>query len=78
MLWDLIESELEDKIRRLEEDRNNVDVTSQVWAEQNLHRKRRRHRQVSTNVCACTRVFDSSLLYFELRIHSVVIIVVIF
>lgn len=46
MLWDMIESELEDKIRRLEEDRNNVDVTSQVWAEQNLHRKRRRHRQV--------------------------------
>ncbi|MPC53200.1 Breast cancer metastasis-suppressor 1-like protein [Portunus trituberculatus] len=46
MLWDSIESELEDKIRRLEEDRNNVDVTSQVWAEQNLHRKRRRHRQV--------------------------------
>ncbi|XP_045124143.1 breast cancer metastasis-suppressor 1-like protein isoform X5 [Portunus trituberculatus] len=45
MLWDSIESELEDKIRRLEEDRNNVDVTSQVWAEQNLHRKRRRHRQ---------------------------------
>lgn len=46
MLWDTIESELEEKIRRLEEDRNNVDVNSQVWAEQNLHRKRRRHRQV--------------------------------
>ncbi|XP_045124141.1 breast cancer metastasis-suppressor 1-like protein isoform X3 [Portunus trituberculatus] len=49
MLWDSIESELEDKIRRLEEDRNNVDVTSQVWAEQNLHRKRRRHRQQGSN-----------------------------
>ncbi|XP_042234175.1 breast cancer metastasis-suppressor 1-like protein isoform X2 [Homarus americanus] len=49
MLWDTIESELEDKIRRLEEDRNNVDVTSQVWAEQNLHRKRRRHRQGSNS-----------------------------
>jgi len=48
MLWDLIESELEDKIRRLEEDRNNVDVTSEVWAEQNLqNRKKRRHRQGS-------------------------------
>ncbi|KAL7645062.1 UNVERIFIED_CONTAM: hypothetical protein RMT77_003440 [Armadillidium vulgare] len=42
MLWDMIESELEEKIRRLEEDRNNVDVTSQVWAEQNLHRKHKR------------------------------------
>ncbi|KAK4307052.1 hypothetical protein Pmani_021158 [Petrolisthes manimaculis] len=49
MLWDSIESELEDKIRRLEEDRNNVDVTSQVWAEQNLHRKKRRHRQGSNS-----------------------------
>lgn len=49
MLWDTIEGELEDKIRRLEEDRNNVDVTSQVWAEQNLHRKRRRHRQGSNS-----------------------------
>lgn len=49
MLWDLIEGELEDKIRRLEEDRNNVDVTSQVWAEQNLHRKKRRHRQGSNS-----------------------------
>ncbi|CAL4096547.1 unnamed protein product, partial [Meganyctiphanes norvegica] len=49
MLWDLIESELEDKIRRLEEDRNNVDVTSEVWAEQNLHRKKRRHRQGSNS-----------------------------
>ncbi|XP_063596737.1 breast cancer metastasis-suppressor 1-like protein [Penaeus indicus] len=49
MLWDAIESELEEKIRRLEEDRNNVDVTSQVWAEQNLHRKRRRHRQGSNS-----------------------------
>ncbi|XP_068235821.1 breast cancer metastasis-suppressor 1-like protein isoform X1 [Palaemon carinicauda] len=49
MLWDTIESELEEKIRRLEEDRNNVDVTSQVWAEQNLHRKRRRHRQGSNS-----------------------------
>lgn len=50
MLWDAIESELEEKIRRLEEDRNNVDVTSQVWAEQNLHRKRRRHRQVGEEI----------------------------
>ncbi|MCL4126882.1 UNVERIFIED_CONTAM: hypothetical protein GTU68_021732, partial [Idotea baltica] len=39
MLWDMIKGELEEKIRRLEEDRNNVDVTSQVWAEQDLYRK---------------------------------------
>lgn len=49
MLWDMIESELEEKIRRLEEDRNNVDVTSQVWAEQNLHRKHKRCIQVILN-----------------------------
>ncbi|KAK7066360.1 Breast cancer metastasis-suppressor 1-like protein [Halocaridina rubra] len=49
MLWDMIESELEEKIRRLEEDRNNVDVTSQVWAEQNLCRKRRHLRQGSNS-----------------------------
>ncbi|XP_076049197.1 breast cancer metastasis-suppressor 1-like protein [Oratosquilla oratoria] len=49
MLWDSIESELEEKIRRLEEDRNNVDVTSEVWAEQNLHRRHKRHRQGSSS-----------------------------
>ena len=50
MLWDSIEGELEEKIRRLEEDKNNVDVTSQVWAEQNLYRKHKRHIQVKIYV----------------------------
>ena len=46
MLWDSIQSDLEEKIRRLEEDRNNLDVTSEVWADQNLNRKQKRRRQV--------------------------------
>lgn len=46
MLWDTIEGDLEEKIRRLEEDRNNVDVTSEVWAEQNLNKKYRKQIHV--------------------------------
>lgn len=42
LLWDSIKSELEDKIRRLEEDRNSIDITSDLWNEQVLHRKKRK------------------------------------
>ncbi|XP_046982298.1 breast cancer metastasis-suppressor 1-like protein-A isoform X1 [Schistocerca americana] len=31
LLWDSIQSDLEEKIRRLEEDRNNVDITADLW-----------------------------------------------
>lgn len=42
LLWDSIKSDLEDKIRRLEEDRNNVDINSDLWNEQINYKKGRR------------------------------------
>lgn len=42
LLWDSIKGELEDKIRRLEEDRNSIDITSDLWNEQVNHRKNKR------------------------------------
>ncbi|XP_054715842.1 breast cancer metastasis-suppressor 1-like protein-A isoform X2 [Uloborus diversus] len=42
LLWDSIKSDLEDKIRRLEEDRNSIDITSDLWNEQVNHRKNKR------------------------------------
>ncbi|KAG8225338.1 hypothetical protein J437_LFUL005352 [Ladona fulva] len=35
---DTIHRELEEKIRRLEEDRNNVDITADLWLEQNYRK----------------------------------------
>ncbi|RZF37668.1 hypothetical protein LSTR_LSTR003079 [Laodelphax striatellus] len=31
LLWDMIKEDLEDKIRRLEEDRNSVDISADLW-----------------------------------------------
>ncbi|KFM78743.1 Breast cancer metastasis-suppressor 1-like protein-A, partial [Stegodyphus mimosarum] len=42
LLWDSIKSDLEEKIRRLEEDRNSIDITSDLWNEQVNHRKNKR------------------------------------
>ncbi|XP_015928964.1 breast cancer metastasis-suppressor 1-like protein isoform X2 [Parasteatoda tepidariorum] len=41
LMWDSISSDLEEKIRRLEEDRNSVDITS-VWIEQTIYKKGKR------------------------------------
>lgn len=42
LLWDSIKCDLEEKIRRLEEDRNSVDITSDLWNEQVNTRKNKR------------------------------------
>uniref|UniRef100_L7M086 Putative breast cancer metastasis-suppressor 1-like a n=1 Tax=Rhipicephalus pulchellus TaxID=72859 RepID=L7M086_RHIPC len=42
LLQDSIRCELEEKIRRLEEDRNSIDITSDLWSEQVTHKKSRR------------------------------------
>merc|ERR1712179_70480 len=41
LLYDLVKHELEDKIRRLEEDRHNIDITSDLWESQTTKKKRR-------------------------------------
>lgn len=42
LLFDAIKSELEDKIRRLEEDRNNIDISSDLWNETQILKKSKR------------------------------------
>lgn len=48
LLRDLLKSELEEKIRRLEEDRNSVDLTADFWPEQVTHKKNRRKTDPTT------------------------------
>ncbi|XP_064622491.1 breast cancer metastasis-suppressor 1-like protein [Lineus longissimus] len=45
ILFDSIKAELEEKIRRLEEDRHNIDISSDLWNEsqQSLKKKKSRH-----------------------------------
>lgn len=49
LLRDSLRSELEEKIRRLEEDRNSIDITSDLWTEQITHKKNRRKTDPMTS-----------------------------
>lgn len=50
MLWDTIQDGLEAEIRRLEEDRNNIDVNSAFWGgEQPRRSSNSRRKPVSVN-----------------------------
>ncbi|XP_026209941.1 breast cancer metastasis-suppressor 1-like protein-A [Anabas testudineus] len=42
LLFDTVQSELEEKIRRLEEDRHSIDITSELWNDELTGRKKRR------------------------------------
>uniref|UniRef100_G3PFW9 BRMS1 like transcriptional repressor b n=1 Tax=Gasterosteus aculeatus aculeatus TaxID=481459 RepID=G3PFW9_GASAC len=42
LLLDTVQSELEEKIRRLEEDRQSIDITSELWNDELSGRKKRR------------------------------------
>ncbi|XP_037551173.1 breast cancer metastasis-suppressor 1-like protein-A [Nematolebias whitei] len=42
LLFDTVQSELEEKIRRLEEDRHSIDITSELWNDEITGRKKRR------------------------------------
>uniref|UniRef100_A0A3P9L480 BRMS1 like transcriptional repressor b n=1 Tax=Oryzias latipes TaxID=8090 RepID=A0A3P9L480_ORYLA len=41
LLFDTVHSELEEKIRRLEEDRHSIDITSELWNDELSGRKKR-------------------------------------
>uniref|UniRef100_A0A8C0HTQ5 BRMS1 like transcriptional repressor n=1 Tax=Balaenoptera musculus TaxID=9771 RepID=A0A8C0HTQ5_BALMU len=41
LLYDTVQSELEEKIRRLEEDRHSIDITSELWNDELQSRKRK-------------------------------------
>uniref|UniRef100_A0A8C5QUX1 Breast cancer metastasis-suppressor 1-like protein n=1 Tax=Leptobrachium leishanense TaxID=445787 RepID=A0A8C5QUX1_9ANUR len=42
LLFDTVQSELEEKIRRLEEDRHNIDITSELWNDELQSRRKRK------------------------------------
>ncbi|KAK3732980.1 hypothetical protein RRG08_002588 [Elysia crispata] len=42
LLFDTILNELQDKIRRLEEDRHNIDITSDLWQESQTMKKKKK------------------------------------
>uniref|UniRef100_H3DHJ4 BRMS1 like transcriptional repressor b n=1 Tax=Tetraodon nigroviridis TaxID=99883 RepID=H3DHJ4_TETNG len=42
LLYDTVQNELEEKIRRLEEDRHSIDITSELWNDEVSGRKKRR------------------------------------
>lgn len=42
LLFDTVQSELEEKIRRLEEDRHSIDITSELWNEEVASRSKRK------------------------------------
>uniref|UniRef100_A0A3Q3A392 BRMS1 like transcriptional repressor n=1 Tax=Kryptolebias marmoratus TaxID=37003 RepID=A0A3Q3A392_KRYMA len=42
LLFDTVQNELEEKIRRLEEDRHSIDITSELWNDELTGRKKRR------------------------------------
>lgn len=52
LIWDTIHGELQEKIRRLEEDRNNVDISADLWQISSGKRRRNhtdRRRAVSVS-----------------------------
>lgn len=42
LLFDTVQNELEEKIRRLEEDRHSIDITSELWNDELSGRKKKR------------------------------------
>lgn len=42
LLFDIVQSELEEKIRRLEEDRHSIDITSELWNDELQSRKNKK------------------------------------
>ncbi|KAM5129092.1 breast cancer metastasis-suppressor 1-like protein [Mantella aurantiaca] len=42
LLFDTVQSELEEKIRRLEEDRHSIDITSELWNDELQSRRKRK------------------------------------
>ncbi|CAC5378471.1 BRMS1 [Mytilus coruscus] len=42
LLYDSIKADLEDKIRRLEEDRHNIDISSDLWHESHISKKNKK------------------------------------
>ncbi|GFS16264.1 breast cancer metastasis-suppressor 1-like protein [Elysia marginata] len=72
LLFDTIHNELQDKIRRLEEDRHNIDITSDLWQESQtmrkkkkadpLHQERKKKPQTVSDILCHYTLFSLNLL----------------
>ncbi|XP_052009495.1 breast cancer metastasis-suppressor 1-like protein-A [Xyrauchen texanus] len=49
LLFDTVQSELEEKIRRLEEDRHSIDITSELWNDELQSRKNKKKDSFSSD-----------------------------
>ncbi|CAH1791671.1 unnamed protein product [Owenia fusiformis] len=49
LLYDSVKNDLEDKIRRLEEDRHNIDISSDLWQESQKCQKSKRRKSDPSN-----------------------------
>lgn len=50
LLWDDIQEDLQDKIRKLEEDRKNIDLNTDLWMLSNGRRRKRTQRRKAVTV----------------------------
>ncbi|KTF88653.1 hypothetical protein cypCar_00015212 [Cyprinus carpio] len=65
LLFDTVQSELEEKIRRLEEDRHSIDITSELWNDELQSRKNKKKDPFSPDKKK-KPVVVSDILYFNL------------
>uniref|UniRef100_A0A672KCI6 BRMS1 like transcriptional repressor b n=1 Tax=Sinocyclocheilus grahami TaxID=75366 RepID=A0A672KCI6_SINGR len=63
LLFDTVQSELEEKIRRLEEDRHSVDITSELWSDGLQSRKNKKKDPLSPGKKKKKPVVVSDILY---------------
>ncbi|KAI2654190.1 Breast cancer metastasis-suppressor 1-like protein-A [Labeo rohita] len=65
LLFDTVQSELEEKIRRLEEDRHSIDITSELWNDELQSRKNKKKDPFSPDKKK-KPVVVSDILYYNL------------
>uniref|UniRef100_A0A672SFJ5 Breast cancer metastasis-suppressor 1-like protein-A n=1 Tax=Sinocyclocheilus grahami TaxID=75366 RepID=A0A672SFJ5_SINGR len=73
LLFDTVQSELEEKIRRLEEDRHSIDITSELWTDELQSRKNKKKDPFSPDKKK-KPVVVSDILYFNLLFIPIIII----
>uniref|UniRef100_A0A3B4B751 Uncharacterized protein n=1 Tax=Periophthalmus magnuspinnatus TaxID=409849 RepID=A0A3B4B751_9GOBI len=67
LLFDTVQSELEEKIRRLEEDRHSIDITSELWSD-GLHSRKNKKKDPFCPVKKKKPVVVSDILYFVVHL----------
>ncbi|XP_059812674.1 breast cancer metastasis-suppressor 1-like protein-A isoform X2 [Hypanus sabinus] len=70
LLYDTVQSELEERIRRLEEDRHSIDITSELWNDELQSRKNKRKDPFSPDKKKKPVVVSDILLIFFVHLHN--------